>query len=334
MIPRCTVGTGISGAARYILGEGRDPATGRLRPKSAHGASRVIKIGGTGFGFAIETEDDADLARRVMEFDAANQTSRTKPCEKDCLHLSLGWRPGETPSAAEMEAAALDVLKALGMEGARALFAIHNDTGHAHIHIVASRIDPATGRAFDLRGNYLKLSRWAEAYERKHSGAVVCAGRETANRLRDAIDRRDGAAVLAALTQQRATFTRRDLERALSKQISDRHERDAFAARILDRAEIVPLAEAPGGTVTRYTTRPVLEAEAQVLLAARRLAGRRSHAVPERNTAEVLARERFAGISAEQRAAFRRATGAAGLALIDGQAGTGKSYTLAAIREA
>ena len=36
----------------------------------------------------------------------------------------------------------------------------------------------------------------------------------------------------------------------------------------------------------------------------------------------------------EQAHAFRHATGAEGLAIIDGQAGTGKSYTMAAIREA
>ena len=36
----------------------------------------------------------------------------------------------------------------------------------------------------------------------------------------------------------------------------------------------------------------------------------------------------------EQRRAFIRAVGDEGLALIDGQAGTGKSYTMAAIRTA
>jgi ATP-dependent exoDNAse (exonuclease V) alpha subunit len=39
-------------------------------------------------------------------------------------------------------------------------------------------------------------------------------------------------------------------------------------------------------------------------------------------------------MSEEQKRAFAHATGAEGLALIDGQAGTGKSYTIAAVREA
>ena len=103
MIPRCTVGKGITGAARYILGEGRDPKTGQLRRKPANAESRVAWIGGIGFGFDIETQDDADLARRIMEFAAQNQASRTRPCEKDCVHLSLGWRPGEKPTIEQME---------------------------------------------------------------------------------------------------------------------------------------------------------------------------------------------------------------------------------------
>ncbi len=31
MIPRCTVGKGITGAAQYVLSEGRDPETGKRR---------------------------------------------------------------------------------------------------------------------------------------------------------------------------------------------------------------------------------------------------------------------------------------------------------------
>ena len=170
MIPRCAVGKGITGAVRYVLGEGRDPETGAPRLLPADGNSRVTWVGGTGFGFEIGTREDADLARRVMEFDAQNQTSRTRPCEKDCVHLSLGWRPGELPTVEQMAAAARDALKAMGMENARALFAVHGDEAYAHIHIVASKIDPATGRAYDLKQNYLKLSKWAEQYERDHCG--------------------------------------------------------------------------------------------------------------------------------------------------------------------
>ena len=334
MIPRCTVGRGITGAARYILGEGRDPATGALRAIPANANSRVIWIGGTGFGFEIETPEDADLARRIMEFAAQNQSSRTRRCEQDCVHLSLGWRPGENPTPAQMAAAAREALAAMGMTNARALFAIHNDEPHAHIHIVASKIDPATGRAYDLKENFLKLSRWAEDYERRHSGGIVCTRREEANELRDAITRRDAGAVLELMTKQRATFTARDLDRTLKKQIKGGFERARLAARVLGQRETVALSDEPGGPVARYTTRTVLEAEGHVLRAAQGLTRNRGHKVAKLVRAAVLTGKKFLGMSEEQARAVRHATGAAGLALIDGQAGTGKSYTMAAIREA
>ncbi|HWA89795.1 MAG TPA: AAA family ATPase [Rhizomicrobium sp.] len=321
----------MTGAVRYILGEGRDPHTGALRPIPEDARSRVAWFGGTGFGFAVESREDADLARRVMEFDALNQQSRTRQCEKDCLHLSLGWRPGETPTHEQMADAARDALAAMGMPNARALFAIHNDEAYAHIHIVASKIDPATGRAYDLKANYLKLSRWAEQYERTHSGGVVCARREGANVLRDAIENRDASAVLEAMTKQRATFTARDLDRALGKQIRHGFERVQFAAEIMRHREIVPLSDKPGGPVTRYTTETVLASEARVLKAVQELARNDRHVIGEDARASAL--WAFASLTSEQSAAVRHATGPEGLSLIDGQAGTGKSFTLSAIRE-
>lgn len=333
MITRCVIGRGVSGATRYILGEGRDPATGKELARDPDGKSRVGWISGTGFGFRIENAEDADLARRVMEFAALNQNSPTRRCEKDCVHLALGWRPGQTPTREEMEQAALGALKALGMENARAIFAAHSDEAYAHIHIVASKINPDTGRAYDLRGNYLKLSRWAQDYEREHGG-IICLQREKANRLRDAIAARDPGAVLAAITEQRATFTAVDLDRALGKQIKGALARAQFAERVLGHAEIVRLADRAGGPTTRYTTRTVLKAEEYVLGAAKALAGDLRHDVGDRVRATVLGGAAYESVRREQARAYRQATGHEGLALIDGQAGTGKSYIMAAIREA
>jgi Ti-type conjugative transfer relaxase TraA len=331
VIPRCKTGQGVSGAVRYALSEGNDPATGkpRMEPKGEH--SRVAWIGGTGFGFPIASREDADLARRMMEFTALNQSSRTKPCIKDCVHLSLGWRPGERPTRKEMEHAAHAALAAIGMGNARALFVAHADEPYAHLHIIASKIDPTTGRAYDLKGNFLKLSQWAESYERQFSGGVVITRRAESNQMREAIERRDPAAVLELMTQQRATFRPKDLDRELAKQIRAPAERARFADRILSRHEVVRLADSPGGPETRYTTRAVLNAEGKVLRAATNLAGRSGHQAASIRV--ILGKPAFAGMSPEQAAAVRHATDGKGLALIDGQAGTGKSFTVDAIRQ-
>ena len=137
----------------------------------------------------------------------STRASRTRRCEKDAVHLTLAWRVGEAPSREEMEEAAASALKALGMENAKAIWAAHRDEQHAHLHIVASKIDPDTGRAYNLKSDYLKLSKWAQqlrarawrhrlpAPRRKRTS---CAMRSTT-----AIRR----PVLEAMTRQRATFT-------------------------------------------------------------------------------------------------------------------------------
>ena len=99
MNPRINVGSGVTGAVRYVLGQGRDPKTGELKELAPDEQSRVAWIGGQGaLALTSTTAADADRARRVMEFDALNQKSRTRRCEQDCVHLSLAWRPGETPT--------------------------------------------------------------------------------------------------------------------------------------------------------------------------------------------------------------------------------------------
>jgi ATP-dependent exoDNAse (exonuclease V) alpha subunit len=357
MNTRITIGKGVTGCVRYCQGEGRHPVTGELLPPRPDGGSRVDWIGGTGFSFAINTKADAERARILMEIDAQNQPPRKggRRCEKDCVHLVLAWRPGDRPSREEMEAAAKEALDALGMGNAKALFFAHNDEDYFHLHCVASKINPTTGRAYDLRGNYLILSRWAEQYEREHGG-VINLRRADMNELRAAIKDRDALAVLEAMTRQRSTVTDNQLERALQKEIQAPRgaseeqkqaiavERERFQAEILAHPEAVRLEETRGAAPTRFTTKTVLEAELHVTRAGDELAASIEHDIGEKSRAAILQSPKFApgiepvtgekkGLTPEQIHAFRHTTAAEGIALIDGQAGTGKSYTISAIRE-
>ena len=221
------------------------------------------------------------------------------------------------------------------MENAKAFWIAHRDEPQAHLHIVASKIDPDTGRAYDLKSDYLKLSKWAEGWEREHGG-IQCARREEANALRDSVGGRDARAVLEAMTQRRSTFTAADLERTLAKQIPGELMRAQFGNAVLDRQEVVRLADREGGPTTRYTTRTVLDAERYVLRAADGLARDDRHGLTTDTLAVVSHRLRDEGktLGSDQLAALGRATRAGGLALIDGQAGTGKSHDMSAIRQA
>src|SRR3984893_525738 len=316
MNTRINVGRGVTGAVRYVLGQGRDPKTGALKELMPGTDSRVEWIGGTGFGFTIETAADADLARRVLEIGALDQKRRRRQCELDCVHLSLSWSRGETPTREQMEEAARSALADLGMGNAKAIFVAHNDEDYGHVHIVASKINPDTGRAYDLERSYRKLSVWAQEYEREHGG-VISLRRQDANELRAAIAKRDAEAALDALTKQRSTFTGTQLDRAIHKEIYAKRgsaaeekvrieqERAGFAASVINHPRAVHLAETKDGPTVRYTTREVIEAELHVLRAAAGLAADTSHQLDDRQRAAVLQNERFKTITGEQLNAVR-----------------------------
>ena len=76
-------------------------------------------------------------------------------------------------------------LQALGMEDRQAVVVAHNDTDHRHLHVVVNRVSAEDGRAANRSNDRLKLSRWAERWEREHGG-LRCERREDHNRRRAA----------------------------------------------------------------------------------------------------------------------------------------------------
>ena len=80
--------------------------------------------------------------------------------------------------------AAEESLKALGMERHQALIVSHRD-GQPHVHVIANRVDPESGKAAGLSRSKLKLSKWAERYERDQ-GKIRCPARERNNKRREA----------------------------------------------------------------------------------------------------------------------------------------------------
>ncbi|WP_420448995.1 relaxase/mobilization nuclease domain-containing protein [Candidatus Palauibacter sp.] len=104
---------------------------------------------------------------------------------KPVLHYSLSWARDETPDRREMSRAVDGSLEALGLDGHEALVVAHEDTRHPHVHVVANRVDPETGKAATLGNSKLRLSRWAEGYEREQ-GRIRCEERVKNNERRRA----------------------------------------------------------------------------------------------------------------------------------------------------
>ncbi len=279
MIPNIVKGRGITGAIAYSMGQGNDKETGKRLELGAGETSRADILGGQNFGFEIDSADRLDMARRMMEWNgkAENQASRGRKCENDCLHASLSWEKGQEPSREDMTAAVQGFLKSLGMEKAQAVFIAHNDTEHKHLHIVASRIDPTTGKTFSQEDDFAKAQAWGLKYEREHGQTPENEARRNLHKIVDAIEARDGAAIVANLTQRTPTFTARELDKALSYGGLSKDERAAFRGEILADKNVIGLRETPTGEVKRYTAREVLASEMTLLRSAQKLADDRSH---------------------------------------------------------
>jgi Ti-type conjugative transfer relaxase TraA len=147
---------------------------------------------------------------------------------------------------------------------------------------------------------------------------------------------RDPETVLRVLTRNNATFTMRELDRHLARHIQDEVEHLDVKARVLGHGEALALYDpATGRASGRYTTREVRAQERAALDDGARLAEGRAgarHRALGASAVEAALKGRT--LRADQRAALAHAAGAGGLKILEGRAGTGKSYTLAAVRDA
>lgn len=170
MVPKVAgKGSSFNGAALYYLHD-----------KGALTSGRVA---------FVHTENlptrDAEKAIKCMAWTAMHQreikaraggSAKGRKLELPVYTYSLSWAPGETPTPEEMIAAAQETMKALSLDGHEALFVSHNDEPHPHIHVIVNRVHPETGIAAPLSNDHLKLSTWAEAYE-KRQGQIRCEQR-------------------------------------------------------------------------------------------------------------------------------------------------------------
>jgi Ti-type conjugative transfer relaxase TraA len=206
-------------------------------------------------------------------------------------------------------------------------------------------------RYFQEHGIALRVDATA-AHPGEHIGPVrmrkvdsPAVARAEALRTANEAAARDPEQVLAALTRNNATFTERDLDRYLAKHLgagldatpdaATAATRDIAMAKaaVMTHPSVLALHDRETGEAAeRFTTTTVRTQERGALADGAAVAGVRHHqGVTARHQAAALATRT---LREDQRTAFAHAVSAGGLKLIEGRAGTGKSFTLAAVREA
>jgi hypothetical protein len=107
---------------------------------------------------------------------AAGVKATGRKLTKPVFAYSLAWHPDEKPTKADQLEAARASLEAQGLEEHQAIILCHDDEPQAHVHVIVNRVHPGTGKAATLSNSKLRLSQWAQDYERKR-GKVYCPQR-------------------------------------------------------------------------------------------------------------------------------------------------------------
>ncbi len=178
MVPKIHAkGSSFKGAAAYLL---HDKDRADTSERVAWTEARNLAV------------DDPDMGWRIMAATAMDQTrlkaeagvkNTGRKSDKHVLHISLAWHPNQEPSRDDMIAAADQAIEAIGAEDRQALFIAHDDEAHSHLHILINRVSPQDGRHLPSSNDRLKLSKWAEGYE-KESGEILCENRVINNAMR------------------------------------------------------------------------------------------------------------------------------------------------------
>ena len=121
------------------------------------------------------TARDAPVLKKLAGVKATG-----RKLKKPMVHYSLSWAPDERPIQWTMRQAVDGSLKALGLENRQALVVAHGDRAHPHVHVIVNRVDPETGKAANMGRDRIKLSKWAEGYEREQ-GRIRCHQRQANN---------------------------------------------------------------------------------------------------------------------------------------------------------
>ena len=153
------------GAKRVLWTETRNLATNDVMR-----GSRIMEA----------TARDAPVLKKLAGVKATG-----RKLQKPVVHYSLSWDQGERPDRQEMSRAVEGSLQALGLQDHQALVVAHGDTAHPHphVHVIVNRVHPETGKAANMGRDRIKLSKWAEGYERKQ-GKIRCHQRVRNNERR------------------------------------------------------------------------------------------------------------------------------------------------------
>lgn len=88
-----------------------------------------------------------------------------RACTRPVKTISLSWHEDDQPPPAHMIETADAFLSHMKWSAHQAVYVVHSDTAHRHIHIILNRVHPETGCTLDDYRERRRAQEWALAYE-------------------------------------------------------------------------------------------------------------------------------------------------------------------------
>jgi hypothetical protein len=129
--------------------------------------------------------------------------------EKPVKHFSLSWPHGEAPSREHVVETVQAYMKHMGWDDRQAVLVAHNDTKHAHVHVVMNTVSPVDGRAVRSSNDWRHSEAFALQYERER-GQIHCEQRLKPQEDRHATPTRES---WQRLKKSEIAFDRTEVER-------------------------------------------------------------------------------------------------------------------------
>ena len=224
MVPKVAKGRNFTGAGRYYLHDKRKPGEAERytteRIEFVHTHNLPTSDGWKAIKWMAHTAMRQDQLKLAAIERGEGISLKGRKSQYPVYAYSLSWHPEQVPSRKDMIEAATQSLKVNNLDkGYEVLMVSHNDEPQPHIHVIVNRVHPENGIMAPLSRDFLKLSRWAEQYERER-GKIYCQQRVENNERR-----RKGQYVKDTRSLFKSDFYRWRTEQ--TRQASERREGEA-----------------------------------------------------------------------------------------------------------
>ena len=212
----------------------------RYLTHDADGASTAERVAWT--HMLNLTADDKDVSSAVNEmlwtYRAADALKREagvstggSKLEKPVKHFSLSWPHGAEPTKEQIIDTVRAYMAHMGWADRQAVLVAHNDTRHAHAHVVMNSVSPEDGRAVRSSHDWRRTEAFALHYEREH-GQIHCEQRLKPQGEREATPTREA---WQRFKKSEIAFERTEVER-LTKTLGyfERHDDKVMNSREWD----------------------------------------------------------------------------------------------------